>query len=322
MDYWSGHVEPNRKPKGVTELKRMFEKMLGDVGDVPATELTRAQAFDLIKSWSDKAPVQAGKLRAELGAAWEYAYDAGKIEESIPNWWKKIGRAVGKSKGKKIAGEHVGDAKRTLTPQETGALIRWMPNFSRLVADVLTMYLWTGTRGAEIVGMRGSELSVESGGILWWTIPVERTKVAGRPGAMDLRVPLYGRARAVAERRQEQCGQGLLFPAARNRGTPRPIEQKTIQSTVWMHQPYSTTRPEFSRPRLTVTHWAPHDLRRTARTMLTAMGCPANVAEAIVGHLPGGIVGTYDRHTYDAERALWLKRLDDRLEELAASSAS
>ena len=66
-----------------------------------------------------------------------------------------------------------------------------------------------------------------------------------------------------------------------------------------------------------VTHWAPHDLRRTARTLLAALGCPNEIAEAVLGHMPRGIVGVYNRHTYDKERAAWLKQLSDHLESLA-----
>lgn len=47
--------------------------------------------------------------------------------------------------------------------------------------------------------------------------------------------------------------------------------------------------------------------------MLAATGCPAEVAEAILGHLPPGVQGVYNRHGYDAERRLWLTRLAERL---------
>jgi integrase len=65
-------------------------------------------------------------------------------------------------------------------------------------------------------------------------------------------------------------------------------------------------------------HWAPHDLRRTARTMLARLGCPNEVAEAILGHLQPGVQGVYNRHQYDAERRQWLTLLAAHLESLAA----
>ena len=47
------------------------------------------------------------------------------------------------------------------------------------------------------------------------------------------------------------------------------------------------------------------------------MGCPDAVAEAVIGHMQPGVVGVYNLHSYDLERAEWLRRLSDRLEELA-----
>lgn len=316
MDYWEWHVSKTRKPKGATEVKRMFDKMLGDSGDIPASEVTRAQAFDLISEHGKTKPVVAGYLRSELGAAWDYAIDSGRLPGDTPNWWRVILRGKLKSKGKMIGGENIGTKKRVLTPEEAGRLINWLPNFTRLVDDTLTIYLWTGARGVEILGVEGKEINKEADGLFWWVMPKEKTKNARHDDATDLRVPLFGRARAVFLRRKDQYGDGLLFPAKRRDGLIVPTEQKTIQSTVWMHQPYSTTRPEDYRPRLPVTHWSPHDLRRTARTFLSSLGCPRDVAESIIGHMLPGVEGVYNKHTFDKERVEWLGRLSDYLESL------
>ena len=94
-------------------------------------------------------------------------------------------------------------------------------------------------------------------------------------------------------------------------------EQKAAGVAVWMAQPYCELRPEQERPRLPVSHWAPHDLRRSARTLLASMGCPKEVGESVLGHMLPGVEGVYNLHEYDAERVVWLRRLSDRLEELA-----
>lgn len=316
-DYYEGYVRLSRAKKGADEVRRMFDTMLGPCGTMAATEVTRSHAFDLIQSYAATAPVQAKKLRSELGAAWDYASDAGRLPDTVPNWWRQILRGKIKSKGKKIAGERIGTAKRVLSPEEIGTLIRWLPNFTALVEDALTLYLWTGTRGAEIVALEGREVRQETGGIWWWTIPKTKTKNARHENATDLRVPLFGRALNVVLRRKERFGDGWLFPARTRDGRVAHTEQKAVQVAVYNHQPYSTTRPELERARLPVTHWAPHDLRRSARTLLAAMGCPGDVAESVLGHMIPGVAGAYNRHQYDAERVEWLRRLSDRLEELA-----
>jgi hypothetical protein len=60
---------------------------------------------------------------------------------------------------------------------------------------------------------------------------------------------------------------------------------------------------------LPVTGWTPHNLRRSSRTLLASMGCPEEIGEAILGHLPTKIVGTYNAYTYDKERRLWPGKL-------------
>jgi len=83
--------------------------------------------------------------------------------------------------------------------------------------------------------------------------------------ATDFKVPLVGWAEKIVRRRLKDHPEGYLFPSY---GKAGHWEQKSIQSRVYYHQRYSQTSPERSRARLTVTHWAPHDLRRTSRTFL------------------------------------------------------
>ena len=65
--------------------------------------------------------------------------------------------------------------------------------------------------------------------------------------------------------------------------------------------------------------WTAHDLRRTARTGLARLGCPQVVAEAILGHAKGGIVGVYDLHLYFDEAGEWLQKWADHLESLLSA---
>jgi integrase len=135
------------------------------------------------------------------------------------------------------------------------------------------------------------------------------------PLLTDLRVPLVGRAAAIVRRRLPGVRNGWAFPSV---GRSGHIEQKALGVAVWTHMPGCESRPEWERQRLPVAGWAPHDLRRTGRTLLAALGCPGEIAEAILGHMLPGIQAVYNRHAYDAERLDWLTRLAARLEVLAA----
>ncbi|MEM5421278.1 tyrosine-type recombinase/integrase [Paraburkholderia ferrariae] len=312
-DYLEGYVEVNRKPKGAVEVARIFKAMLGPIADLRAATLTRAQAFDFVDSYRS-TPVLAGRLRMELGCAWHYALDAGRLPENTANWWREVLRGRLKSKGRKIEGKYSGTQKRVLSADELGILIRWLPNFSLTVADALTLYLWTGTRGSEIVAMESTEISEEADGF-WWTVPKQKTKGLNNERATDLRVPLLGRAEVVVRRRLDQTKGTFLFPSAR--GTP--MDQTVVQHGVYYHQPYCKIASKHDRPRLPVTHWSAHDLRRTTRTLLATLGCSNEIAEAVLGHVQPGIVGIYNRHTYDTERREWLTQLSHRLESIAAT---
>ena len=52
-----------------------------------------------------------------------------------------------------------------------------------------------------------------------------------------------------------------------------------------------------------VTGWVIHDLRRTARSLLSRAGIPSDHAERCLGHVIGGVRGIYDRHEYLDEKA-------------------
>ena len=47
--------------------------------------------------------------------------------------------------------------------------------------------------------------------------------------------------------------------------------------------------------------WSIHDLRRTFRTGIGALGVPPHVAELCINHVRKGMIGVYDRHTYQTE---------------------
>jgi hypothetical protein len=46
LGYLIGHIEPHRKSKGATAVRRMFDGMLGLITGLAADSITRSQAFD------------------------------------------------------------------------------------------------------------------------------------------------------------------------------------------------------------------------------------------------------------------------------------
>jgi integrase len=55
--------------------------------------------------------------------------------------------------------------------------------------------------------------------------------------------------------------------------------------------------------------WVLHDLRRTARTLMSRAGVLADIAERVLGHVIPGVRGVYDRWAYLEEKRDALERL-------------
>jgi integrase len=70
-----------------------------------------------------------------------------------------------------------------------------------------------------------------------------------------------------------------------------------------------------------VDDWVFHDLRRTARTLMSRAGVTSDHAERTVGHAIDGVEGVYDRWQYRAETAAAVAKLDALLTEILAGGA-
>lgn len=314
-------LKGTRKAQGAEAAKRALDRLLDDEPDFAASAaatVTRSMAFDILER-RKATPTAAAKLRSLLGAAWDDALDAGKIGEA-PNWWRQVMRGKLKSKGKIVGGKHIGQRRPHLTPVQAGLLLAWAPgNLPSNPADMLALYLRTGLRGGEISHLRAQDVTEEADG-WWWTVPKEFTKNAHIPEATDLRVPLVGDALAIVQRRAESPSKdGWLFAA----DDGAQYRQHRFSTYIYDQQPHS---PKFIRREgrglvLPVTGWTPHHLRRTTRTILAALGCPNEIGEAIIGHLPEAIVATYNAYTYDRERRHWLTALNAHLDQLVAAAS-
>ena len=320
-DYIKGRLEVNRAKDGAAAARRALERMLAAEPELAATDankVTRAQCFDVLDA-RKATPMATAKLRSMLGSAWEFALDAGRLDGNTPNWWRQLMQGKLKSKGKVMGGKHVGQSRRALRNEEIAALLGWLGNMHQIGRDAVVMYLWTCTRGSEIFAMRPEHVTKE-GPVLWWTVPKELTKNARFAEAVDLRVPLFGQARQVVERRLASVGRsGFLFES----GKGEQYTQHAFSTYIYDLQPYSpkAKRRGSQATDMPVTNWTPHNLRRTGRTLLAALGCPRDIGEAVVGHMPPAMEATYNVHTYDAERVEWLQRLDAHLASLASAGA-
>ena len=170
--------------------------------------------------------------------------------------------------------KHAARRDRILSDDELRALWHATANeqlFSRLVRFLLL----TATRRSEAAGMVRSELS---NGI--WTIPAVRMKAN-----TEHVIPLSADALAIINTIPRIGGSELVF----THDGRKPIS--------------NFSKPKAALDTLSgVTGWTLHDLRRTARSLMSRGGVPPDVAERALAHTIGGIRGVYDRHAFFNEK--------------------
>jgi integrase len=154
----------------------------------------------------------------------------------------------------------------------------------------LRFLLLTACRKSEKAKMEWSEITNGD-----WTLPAARNKTA-----QDFVRPLSGAAQAV-------------FDALPNRGTWVFTRSGTAPLGG-----FSLLKADFDRA-CAVTGWTLHDLRRTARSLMSKAGVPSDHAERCLGHVIGGVRGTYDRHEYHEEKRLAFEALASLIERIVNS---
>jgi integrase len=78
-------------------------------------------------------------------------------------------------------------------------------------------------------------------------------------------------------------------------------------------------RKEKIDDKASVRNWVFHDLRRTARSLMSRAGVRPEIAERVLGHAITGVEGVYDRHSYLEEKAEALRLLASLIETIVAA---
>jgi integrase len=140
--------------------------------------------------------------------------------------------------------------------------------------DYVRFLLLTAARRNEASDMTWAEIT---GGD--WTLPAARNKTG-----VDLVRPLSRAAQAIL--------------------TSLPKDGKFVWSTHGGTVPiggFTQFKRRFDKAS-GVSGYTIHDLRRTARSLMSRAGVPSDHAERCLGHVIGGVRGVYDRHEYQAEK--------------------
>ena len=142
--------------------------------------------------------------------------------------------------------------------------------------------LLTAARHHEASAMRWNELVADD-----WTLPARRNKTK-----VPLTRPLSKAARDVLNALPRIAGSPYVFTADGKHALGG-----------------ASRRKQRFDARCGVSGWVLHDLRRTARSLMSRAAVPAEHAERCLGHVIGRVQGTYDRHRYQDEMRLAYEKL-------------
>jgi integrase len=159
------------------------------------------------------------------------------------------------------------------------------------VATGLRLVLLTCCRPGEAARATTSDFAI-AGEQLWWTVPPERSKTG-----VEIRRPLSQEAtNLVLPRLGRPAGTSLL-------GESPDRDRQAL----WFRRAIK---------RLGIAHATPHDLRRTSRSLLSRLGVRAEVGELLLGHVLHGVLGVYDRYSYEPEKIEAMRLLAGELDRI------
>lgn len=293
-DYLAG-VERRRSKKAAAEARRVLTRcVVAHVGTLAAADLTVEDCLDLAHTELDAGHhAQCGVALRELSGAIEHSM----LRRHLPLNHSDpavLARKLLAREGNRLSSK---PRNRFLTDAEIHTLLEWLPTsgFSQSQRLALRLTLETGCRTGEAISARWQEFDLKNGN---WSLPRTKTNA---PRV----IRLSRQTRKWLGGVREIASSVWICPSPK---TNSHLQQKLLTETMW--------RMRRAGRLPAIDAWTPHDLRRTVRTGIARLGCPRAVAEAILGHCVGGIVGVYDQHAYEAEAGDWLQKWNDHLDTL------
>jgi integrase len=164
---------------------------------------------------------------------------------------------------------------RILTDDELRSVLRTAADQKGAFAALIQFLLFSAARRDEARNMTRAELEGND-----WILPAARNKVK-----VDLIRPLSPAALDILNRVPRIDGGEFVFS---NTGR-RPFSG------------LSKAKKRFDKA-AGVYGWTLHDIRRTARSLMSRAGVNSDHAERCLGHVIGGVRGVYDRHQFYNEK--------------------
>ncbi len=259
------------------------------LGDRPAGEVTRAEIANLLDKVANRAPVLANRLQSTLSSVFSWALSEGLVLVNPVAGLRKRTQEVAKERV-------LSDDEIRIFWQATGAI-------APAYRDTLRLILLTGQRPGECAGIRAEEVNIEAS---IWTLPASRTK-----NKSEHTVPLVGQALDIIARLARTSKSGPLIITPRGRELTAQNLAKSMEAL---------REGAFAE---TVT---PHDLRRTAATLMGRLNIDQVLIGRILNHASttkATVTGAvYDRFNYIPQKKRALEALDAEISRVLTAHQS
>lgn len=279
-----------RKLRSAKDIVRTFDKLVRPrIGKVPVKDLKRSHVVALLDRIAvNNGPVMADRTLAALRKAlnWHATRDD---EFVVP-----IVRGMAQTRPSERARD------RILSDGEIRAL--WRATDFEVAGGygvMLRVLLLTAQRRQEVADMRRSEIDGDV-----WVLPRERAK-NGRPNTVPLTAQVQELIALLPVYGDSVFGQTGKTAYSGFSKSKRVLDERLKRET-------ATAAPG-------ATRWVIHDLRRTARSLMSRAGVRPDIAERVLNHVIGGVQGVYDRHDYVGEKRAALEALAGLVADIIAA---
>jgi integrase len=276
------HAKKNRSWRETDRIFRVY--VLPDWKLSPMAGFKRSDVVRLL----DRVETENGEVMADrvLAAIRKlFNWYATRDDEFV----SPVVKGMARSRPKERARE------RILTDDEIRSIWSLLddPEFQACFGPALKLLFLTAQRREEVGRLVRAEITGDS-----WTIPAARYKTK-----RDHVVPLIPAATAIIECRPKLCD----YVFSTNGRTP--------------FSGWSKAKKRLNE-RSGVQGWTIHDIRRTAKTLMTRSGVSHFVADRVLGHVIAGVQGVYDRYDYLKEKREALNTLQNALMAIIRRSAA
>lgn len=305
-----------RAEQDAREIRRL---LVSEWGTRPISSLAPRDVRQVIDAIKRRAPYDARN-------AWTHA--SGLFKWAVHEELIDVSPMASLDRRLLFRGAGIAPRQRVLDDDEVFAFWRATGRMGYPAGPLYRLLLLTGCRVSEISGARWSELHPElrrtireakGRGVDWAAVPDEH-KVLTVPrerfkSDAEHAVQLTDAACGELERLPRLARSDLIFTANGSAPTWLGAKHKARLDARMLLTLRALARRRGDDPeRVRLGGWVNHDLRRVARTNLSALGVEDHVAEMVIGHGRRGLQRVYDQHRYERQvrEALeqWAARLN------------